>query len=97
MWSTSILIGLAIVALCATTATAQENATEEAGKLCSLQLQTKAGLIQRTDDWDLVPSTNASLWPAAQLYLTTEEQSRMYGSDGGRCGFDRMSFCPNFE
>jgi len=82
---------LTAILLCASTATAQQNATEEVGKLCSLQLQTRAGVIQRTDDWDLVPRTNVTLWPTAQLYLTSEDQSRMYSSDGGRCGFNRKS------
>jgi len=92
MRPTSGLAQLCAILLYTTTATAQDNATDEAGKLCSLQLQTKAGLLQRTDDWDLVPSTNTTLWPAAQLYLTTEDLSRMYSNDGGRCGFNRM-FC----
>ncbi len=90
MWPTSSWVTVTAITLCATAAIAQENATEEAGKLCSLQLHTKAGVLQRTNDWDLVASTNTTLWPAAQLYLTTEEFSRMYSSDGGRCGFDRM-------
>lgn len=89
MWSTSILAVLAAGALCVATAIAQSNVTGEAGELCKLQLQTEAGVLERTDDWDLVPSTNTTLWPTAQLYLTSEQQSRMYGSDGGRCGFDR--------
>jgi len=89
MWSNSIPAVLAAAALCATTAIAQSNVTGEAGELCKLQLQTKAGVLERTDDWDLVPSTNTTLWPTAQLYLTSEQLSRMYGSDGGRCGFDR--------
>lgn len=89
MWSTSVPAILATVTLCATTATAQSNITEEAGQLCKLHLRTKAGMLERTDDWDVVPSTNITLWPTAQLYLTSEQQSRMYSNDGGRCGFDR--------
>lgn len=98
MWPISTrLLSLTTVLLLATTALAQQNATEETGKLCSLQLETRTGPIQRTNDWDLVPSTNATLWPAAQLYLTTEELSRIYGSDGGRCGFDPHFRCANIS
>ncbi|KAK5938138.1 hypothetical protein PMZ80_009727 [Knufia obscura] len=98
MWSLSTrLLSLTALTILATTALAQQNATEETGKLCSLQLHTRTGLIQRTNDWELVPSTNTTLWPAAQIYLTTEESSRMYGSDGGRCGFDPHLRCANIS
>ncbi|KAK5087609.1 hypothetical protein LTR70_006918 [Exophiala xenobiotica] len=97
MWSNSIPAALAAAALCTTTAIAQSNVTGEAGELCKLQLQTKAGVLERTDDWDLVPSTNTTLWPTAQLYLTSEQLSRMYGGDGGRCGFDPHLRCDDVK
>lgn len=65
----------------------QEEVTDEKGDLCDLQLQTKLGSIQRTDDYDIVPKTNSTLWPTAYLYLT-QSTGRLYGGNGERCDFD---------
>lgn len=97
MWQTSAAAVLAVVSLCVTTAIAQTNVTQETADLCKLQLHTKAGVLQRTDDWDLVPSTNTTLWPTAQLFLTSEQQGRLYSSDGQRCGFEPYFRCDHIE
>lgn len=96
MWQTTAAAVLAVVSLCVTTAIAQTNVTQETADLCKLQLHTKAGVLQRTDDWDLVPSTNTTLWPTAQLFLTSEQQGRLYSSDGQRCGFERACIAARF-
>lgn len=87
---------LAIAVLFVTSAVAQSDISNETSKVCGFMLSTSTGYIQRTDDYDLVPETNSTLWPTAQLYITPKGVNRLYAAgNGDRCGFDTHFQCLN--
>lgn len=74
---------------------AQSDIINETATVCTFNLQTSTGLVQRTDNYDLVIQTNNTLWPTAKLYITPKGVNHMYGPNGDRCGFDPWLQCLN--
>lgn len=63
---------------------------ESTNPLCSLQLRDNSSiaLIERTNDWTVVPWTSHTLWPSAYFYIALD--GTMYGENGKVCSFSRM-------
>ena len=82
--------------ICHSLAQGPGDITEESANVCGFSLKTNSGALERTDNYDIVPATKATIWPVSSFFITNSTVGHLYAAgNGDRCGFGPQLQCLN--